>query len=163
MALPPDLASAHFLQSGFLHAADHPFTAQQECGAYDINETFNSGFGFSLQAQFPSGHSAITQPHPPHLFSLSPALLNDNQHNAEPVRNFQSAFAAPASPMGPPAQPRKRKAPTLHIDAWEPYKDRILELHVTQRLPLPEVRQKIKKDYGFEAKYVAPFDKWKLK
>jgi hypothetical protein len=63
--------------------------------------------------------------------------------------------------MGPPAQPptRKRKAPTLHADAWEPYKRRILELHITQGLPLLEVRQKMEDEYGFKAKYVAPLDR----
>ena len=58
--------------------------------------------------------------------------------------------------MGPPAQPRKRKAPTLHADAWEPYKHRILELHVAQGLSLLEVRQKIEDEYGFKATYVVP-------
>lgn len=158
---PPDLAPADFSQPGFLHTAHHPPTAQQAYGAYGVDGTF--GFGFGLQAQFPSEHSAITQPHPPHPFSLSPVLPNDKQHDAEPVGNSQSVFAAPAapaSPMGPLVRPRKRKAPTLHADAWEPYKHRILELHVTQGLPLLEVGQKIEDEYGFKAKYVAPPDGW---
>ncbi|KAF1970545.1 hypothetical protein BU23DRAFT_600895 [Bimuria novae-zelandiae CBS 107.79] len=151
----PDLAPVDLPQPGFPHAAGHLPAAQQAYGAYSVDRTF----GFALQAQFPSEHSAITQPHPPHPFSLCPVLPNDKQHDAEPVGNSQSVFAAPAapiSPMGPPAQLRKRKAPTLHTDAWEPYKHRILELHLTQGLPLLEVGQKIEDEYGFKAKYVAP-------
>jgi hypothetical protein len=117
---------------------------------------FGSGFGFGsgLEAQFPREHSAITQSHLLNLFSPSPALPNDKQHNVEPVDNLQSMFTAPASPMGPPAQPRKRKAPTLHANSWEPYKHRTLELHITQGLPLPQVRQKMADEYSFKAKYV---------
>lgn len=148
---PPDLAPVDFAQYGFPHAADYLPTAQQSYGAYGVDGTF----GFALQAQFPSEHSAIIQPLPPHWFSLSPALPNDKQHDAEPVSSFQSVFTAPALPMGPPARPRKPKAPTLRADAWEPYKHRILELHVTQGLPLLEVRQKIEDECGFKAKYVA--------
>jgi hypothetical protein len=160
---PPDLASVDFPQPGYPYAADHLPTAQQAYGAYGVDETFGFGssFGSGLQAQLPSDRSAITQPHPPHPFSLSPVLSNDKQHDAEPVGNFQSAFAAPVLAMGPPAQPRtrKRKAPTLRADAWEPYKRRILELHVTQGLPLLEVGQKMEDEYGFKAKYVAPLDR----
>jgi hypothetical protein len=57
--------------------------------------------------------------------------------------------------MRPPDRPRKRKAATLRADDWEPYKKRILDLHIEQKRPLPEVRQTIKKEYGFEAEYVA--------
>ncbi|KAF2271084.1 TPR-like protein, partial [Lojkania enalia] len=54
-------------------------------------------------------------------------------------------------PMGPPTRPRKRKAPTLCADAWEPYKARIVELHVTLGLSLPEVKKKIEDEFGFTA------------
>jgi hypothetical protein len=156
---PPDLASVDFPQPGYPYAADHPPIVQQAYGSYGVDGTF--GFGSGLQAQLPSDYSAITQPHPPHLSSPSPVLSNDKQHDAELVSNFQPAFAAPVSAMGPPAQPqtRKRKAPTLRADAWEPYKHRILELHVTQGLPLLEVGQKMEDEYGFKAKYVAPLDR----
>jgi hypothetical protein len=57
--------------------------------------------------------------------------------------------------MGPPDRPRKRKAATLRADDWEPYKKRILDLHIERKKPLPEVRQTIEKEYGFKAEYVA--------
>ena len=60
----------------------------------------------------------------------------------------------PASPLGPPSRPRKRKAPTLRASDWEPYKDQIIELHTNQGLPLKEVREKMEKEFGFSAEYV---------
>jgi hypothetical protein len=57
--------------------------------------------------------------------------------------------------MRPPDRPRKRKAATLRADDWEPHKKRILDLHIEQKRPLPEVRQTIEKEYGFKAEYVA--------
>lgn len=59
-----------------------------------------------------------------------------------------------ATSMGPPARSRKRKAPTLRAEDWEPYKVRILELHVTQGLPLPEVKRTMEEELGFAAEYV---------
>jgi uncharacterized protein YpmB len=59
--------------------------------------------------------------------------------------------------MGPPARPRKKKAPTLRAHDWEPYKDRILELHIVQGLSLKEVRDMIEKEAGFSAEYVILF------
>jgi hypothetical protein len=152
---PPDLAPVNFPQPRSLHATDDFPTTQQAYGAYDVDGTLS----FALQAQFSSEHYGITQAHPLHMLSLSPALHNDKQHNAEPVGDFQPVFTAPASPMGPPAQPRKRKAPTLRADDWEPHKHRVLELHLTQELPLPEVRKRMEDDYGFIAKYVASADR----
>ncbi|KAJ4341733.1 hypothetical protein N0V95_007125 [Ascochyta clinopodiicola] len=68
-------------------------------------------------------------------------------------------FAAPtmsAASMSMETQPRKRKAPTLRADAWEPYKSRILELHITQKRPLAEVKEMIKQEYQFVPEYVIP-------
>ena len=56
-----------------------------------------------------------------------------------------------------PTKPRKRKAPTLRADAWESYKARIVELHIRQGLPLREVKEHIKKEFGFTAEYVSFF------
>ncbi|GAB1310447.1 hypothetical protein MFIFM68171_00657 [Madurella fahalii] len=53
--------------------------------------------------------------------------------------------------MGPPAKPRKPKAPTLSAAAWLPYKDKIIELHVRDHRPLHEVKEIMETDYGFKA------------
>jgi hypothetical protein len=57
--------------------------------------------------------------------------------------------------MAPPPNPRKQKAPTLRVDDWKPVKARVIELHITQKLPLPEVKKIVERDLpGFTAKWV---------
>jgi hypothetical protein len=57
--------------------------------------------------------------------------------------------------MAPPTNPRKRKAPTLRIDDWDPVKARVIELHIDQKLPLYEVKNTIEKEFtGFTATLV---------
>ena len=62
-----------------------------------------------------------------------------------------------APSMGPPTKTRKRKAPTLRAVEWEPYKARIIELHITQNPPLSlkEVKDTMEKEFGFVAEYVS--------
>ena len=93
---------------------------------------------------------AFTLPHT-HLFNLLPTPQTTQPQNIQHLSNTQYI---PAEPMGPPINKRKRKAPTLRADAWEPYKDRIVELHVTQNLPLPKVKDIIQEEFGFTAEYV---------
>ena len=49
---------------------------------------------------------------------------------------------------------RKRKAPTLRASDWEPVKCRIIELHIARNISLPDVKEHIKKEFGFEATFV---------
>jgi hypothetical protein len=58
------------------------------------------------------------------------------------------------SSMGPPPKRRKKKAPTLRAKDWEPYKARILDLHVTQKLSLETVKNMMEMKFGFTAEYV---------
>lgn len=51
-------------------------------------------------------------------------------------------------------RPRKKKARTLRESDWEPYKDRIIQLHHVEKRPLPEVRILIEQEFGFIAEYV---------
>lgn len=56
-----------------------------------------------------------------------------------------------------PIKPRKKKAPTLNADAWQPYKARIIELYREHDLPLKAVKAKIEEEYPhFTAEYVPP-------
>ncbi|KAF2466286.1 TPR-like protein [Lindgomyces ingoldianus] len=84
----------------------------------------------------------------PHSFDPIPALHIPEHHGTEPSSTAQTM---PVTSMDPPTRPRKRKAPTLPAVAWEPYKARILELHNTEGLPLREVKEMIKKEFGFTA------------
>jgi Clr5 domain len=54
----------------------------------------------------------------------------------------------------PPARTRKRKAPTLKADKWEPVKARIIELHITQKQTISQVMAEVKDEFGFEATYM---------
>jgi Clr5 domain len=54
--------------------------------------------------------------------------------------------------MSQSAKTRKKKAPTLRVDAWSGYKDRIIELHIEQNLSLREVKETMEKEFGFVAK-----------
>ncbi|ORY12441.1 hypothetical protein BCR34DRAFT_482643 [Clohesyomyces aquaticus] len=67
------------------------------------------------------------------------------------MESFNEVQLAPADSMGPPPKTRKRKAPTLRAHDWEPYKARILQLHVTEDRPLREVKQTMETDFGFVA------------
>ena len=153
----PDLAPAYLPQLELLHTGHHNAPAQQFYEPYGIDRTS----AFTLQAQLSGGQVATTQNHALHPFGPSKAHPSHAQHDAEFASNNQSASASasaapagPASPMGPPAQPRKCKAATLRADDWEPYKKRILDLHIEQKIPLSKVRQIVEEEYGFKAEYV---------
>ncbi|KIM95304.1 hypothetical protein OIDMADRAFT_71929, partial [Oidiodendron maius Zn] len=114
-------------------------------------EPYSSYLGFdspNLPAQSVDGQITTSQSSTSHLLNSSLALHLHPHHNAESFRDIQ---ATPAIPMGPPTKTRKRKAPTLRADNWEPYKVRIVELHITQGLPLREVKKKIEEESGFIA------------
>jgi hypothetical protein len=83
----------------------------------------------------------------PRSSNLEPVLPSFPGNDAEPIAISQSA--SPSS-MAPPSRPRKTKAPTLRDDDWEPYKERIRHLHVTQGLSVSEVRDKIEEEFGFQ-------------
>ncbi|PNP80473.1 hypothetical protein FNYG_06072 [Fusarium nygamai] len=68
-----------------------------------------------------------------------------------------------APTMGPPQKRRKKKAPTLRDEGFEPFKDRILELYETQKLPLEMVKIMIEEEFGFTAQlrqYQSRITKW---
>jgi hypothetical protein len=87
--------------------------------------------------------------------SLSPNPNANNpvvQSQQLPVSNVTSD--AGVQPMAPPPNPRKRKAPTLRVDDWHPVKSRVIELHITNKLPLSEVKEMVEHEFksiGFTA------------
>ncbi|TKA52018.1 hypothetical protein B0A49_12511 [Cryomyces minteri] len=105
---------------------------------------------------------ASTQSYMPHSFNLSLTPYSNQPHNEESLSDSQRI---PATAMGPPAKRRKRKAPTLRADAWEPYKARITELHVRQKLPLRQVKDTIERESSFQAgirQYRTRISQWGL-
>lgn len=151
-----DLPPADLLQLEASHARHHNPLGHQAYGLYGVSGSFD----FFPQAQLPGGQVATTQNHALHPLGLSTVFPGYNQHDAGFASNDQVAATAPAMPalhMDPPARPRKRKAPALRDTDWEPYKNRILDLHVTQGLPLSKVGQIMQEEHGFKAGYVTLF------
>lgn len=60
--------------------------------------------------------------------------------------------------MGPPRRTRKKKAMTLRAEDWELYKERIVDLHITNNMPLPKVMQFMKENHSFAPRYVVAFN-----
>ena len=102
----------------------------------------------------PLGQIASTHNCVSHSFDPSPAPYTSQPQNFPPFNETKNT-AAPS--MGPPTRTRKRKAPTLHADDWEPYKARIIELHIERDPPFPlrKVKDIIETEFGFVAEYAS--------
>jgi len=94
---------------------------------------------------------ALPPPVPP-ISNPPPPLDHPNQAQSLQLPSDVQDIAAPSIP--PPTKTRYRKAPTLTAEAWNPYKDRIVELHIEQNLPLSKVKEAMEKEFGFTAEYV---------
>lgn len=69
--------------------------------------------------------------------------------------NATASQPPPASSIAiPDTRARKKKARTLRESDWEPYKDRIIQLHLTEKRPLTEVKTTVEQEFGFTAEYV---------
>ncbi|WZH43997.1 Kinesin light chain 2 [Fusarium acuminatum] len=88
------------------------------------------------------------QDHAFHFPHIPQDSLIQAPQDAGPVVDFDGSLV---SFMGPPPKRRKKKAPTLRAKDWEPYKARILDLHVTQKLSLETVKNMIETEFGFTA------------
>lgn len=127
---------------------------QQLYEPYGVDETS----AFAWQTEPLDGQVVTTPGHNLQPSTLSTWEFSPAHSSAVLAGTSLPAFASPppAGPAPPKAgQSRKRKAVTLRPDDWEPYKKRILDLHIEQNKPLPEVRQVMEKEYGFKAEYVA--------
>lgn len=81
------------------------------------------------------------------------STIRDNEHGSLDPEN--RSLTRDTISMGPPVQKRKKKAPTLRAKDWEPHKAQIIQLHVKQGLPLPEVKKRMEGEFGFVAEYVS--------
>lgn len=88
--------------------------------------------------------------HVPHLSRAAQA--NNNLANGQASRHSSHL---PDQTTTTDIGTRKRKAPTLRAIDWEPVKCRIIELHITQNISLPDVQEQVKKEFGFEATCVS--------
>jgi hypothetical protein len=103
------------------------------------------------------GYDNITAHSGNGLLASSTALslnANDLVIQSHQLQISDGTDALDLQSRAPPPHPRKRKAPTLREDDWNPVKARILELHITQNLPLPEVKELVEREFesiGFSA------------
>ena len=81
---------------------------------------------------------------------------DDSNHESVSGSRQVSAATEPVphgAPIGSAIKSRKKKAPTLKADAWEPYKARVIELHINQGKPLQKVKEIIENEFNFTAEY----------
>jgi hypothetical protein len=143
----PFLFSHHQLELSYpMEMQMLPNQATESSGIYPIFEELASE---ALPPPVPpiSGHSHTSQASNP-----PPPLDHPSQAQSFQLPSDIQDIAAP--PIPPPTKTRKRKAPTLTAEAWNPYKDRIIELHIEQNLPLSKVKETMEKEFGFTAEYV---------
>ena len=103
--------------------------------------------------QFDNETPTYVEPNPPQINGTShfdPVAQADTAMFDISESFFEPEISSNTS-MAPPTRVRKRKAPTLRDSDWEPYKDRIVHLHITQDKPLPEVKKIMEKEMGFTA------------
>ncbi|WXC58018.1 hypothetical protein SNK03_003916 [Fusarium graminearum] len=112
---------------------------------------------FAYGASYPNNGPGLQNAAPNRVASDQPGapyLPNLTQEPLVPVSQDLVSLSdteLTATPMGPPPKRRKKKAPTLRANDWEPYKTRILELHDEQKVPLPKVKTMIEEEFGFTA------------
>ncbi|KAI8718480.1 Clr5 domain-containing protein [Fusarium sp. LHS14.1] len=119
--------------------------------AYEPHGVHPALDGSASQWQAPYGQFMTDQNPILHPLNLPQGYLIHTPQNAGAFGDIGDTQTMPATPMGPPPKRRKKKAPTLRAEAWEPYKARILELHVTQKLSLGMVKKQIEEEFGFTA------------
>lgn len=154
----PLLFSHHQLEPSYpMEMQVLPNQATESSGIYPIFEELASE---ALPPPVPpiSGHG-YTSP----ASNLPPPLNHPNQAQSFQLPSDVQDIAAP--PILPPTKMRKRKAPKLTAEAWNPYKDRIVELHIEQNLPLSKVKETMEKEFGFTAgirQYRTRISQWRL-
>ncbi|CVK90685.1 uncharacterized protein FPRN_07256 [Fusarium proliferatum] len=143
--------------SGFHHFG-HPFPDTHLPPSFEILAPHEQALDGQFSANQSHSHA------PPNPFS---DLYIQELQNASSSDNMDDLGAAaqitPTPTLGPPRKSRKKKAPTLRDEDFEPFKDRILELYETQKLSLQKVKSMIEEEFGFTAQtrqYQTRITKW---
>ncbi|KAI1009121.1 hypothetical protein LB504_003111 [Fusarium proliferatum] len=140
------------------HNFGHPFPGTHLPPSFEIPAPHEQ----ALHGQFVADQSHSHAP--PNPFS---DLFTQELQNASSTDNMDGLGAAaqitPTPTTGPPRKSRKKKAPTLRDEDFEPFKDRILELYETKKLSLEKVKSMIEEEFGFTAQprqYQTRITKW---
>ncbi|EWY90059.1 hypothetical protein FOYG_07685 [Fusarium oxysporum NRRL 32931] len=115
----------------------------------------------ALGGQFIAGQNHLYAPPNPAFDSFIQGLQDTS--STDNMDGLGAAQITPTPITGPPRKSRKKKAPTLRDEDWEPFKDRILELYETHKLPLEKVKTMIEDEFGFTAQprqYQSRITKW---
>lgn len=125
---------------------------------------FNPAFSSNYEPAEDSGQTPETLPtatqrgsiHDHMSYSFRPSVtlyLPSPPHNLQATSNGHDGN--PPSSISLPSKKRKKKAPTLRADAWEPYKDRIVQLHIQEGQPLRKVKETMERECNFIAEYAS--------
>jgi hypothetical protein len=149
--LGADLTAFGLYDPDLSYLAQNRSTPDQVFEFHGNNSVFEDR---ALEMLPPLGQLASTHNYVSNSFDPSPAPYTGQPQNFPP---FNETKDTTAPSMGPPTKTRKRKAPTLHADDWEPYKARIIELHVERDPPFPlrKVKDIIEAEFGFVAEYAS--------
>ena len=152
--LPQDETSGAFNPFSYQHLhADKPGTYLEATPWTSNHYSSSTPYGDTIpqavdrdtivqQSNIDNGRTALS----PVRFPNVPAVQSQPPVYDEVLDTITQSMAPPTS--------RRKKAPTLRSKGWEPVKDRIFELHITQNLPLSEVKEKVEREYktiGFSA------------
>lgn len=156
------LSSSFLPQSYPLSSQNNGHLATERLSPNDYTQplqlpSYDEGWYRPGQAVQPYGNTAMF--HQGGFTQGQTSLSADPTSNTTVVQSHQLPVSDGANdvhvqPMAPPPKPRKRKAPTLRRDEWEPVKARVIELHITQSLPLPKVKKIVEEEFkssGFTA------------
>ncbi|RKL33898.1 hypothetical protein BFJ72_g9680 [Fusarium proliferatum] len=144
--------------SGF-HNFGHPFPDTHLPPSFEIPAPHEQALDGQFVADQSHSHA------PPNPFSdvfiqeLQNASFSDHMNGL----GAAAAQITPTPTPGPPRKSRKKKAPTLRDEDFEPFKDRILELYETKKLSLEKVKSMIEEEFGFTAQprqYQTRITKW---
>lgn len=131
--------------SSELHNFGQPFPDTHLPPSFEMPASHEQALG----GQFVADQSHLYAPLDPVFDSFIQA-----PQNASLIDNLDGLGATqvtPAPTPGPPRKSRKKKAPTLRDEDFEPFKDRILELYETKKLSLENVKTMIEEEFGFTA------------
>ncbi|KAF5707003.1 kinesin light chain 2 [Fusarium globosum] len=144
--------------SGY-HNFGHPFPDTHLPPSFEIPAPHEQALDGQFVADQSHSHA------PPNPFSDVSIQELQNASSSDHMNGLGAAAAqiTPTPTPGPPRKSRKKKAPTLRDEDFEPFKDRILELYETKKLSLEKVKSMIEEEFGFTAQtrqYQTRITKW---
>ncbi|KAH8732423.1 hypothetical protein GQ44DRAFT_766561 [Phaeosphaeriaceae sp. PMI808] len=125
-------------------------TGNQNVGYQAFEPYMPMDLDSDMLMQSQAGPSTHNPSHTPQSYGNAPSNTHHPYQSTGHTTN--GPIITPVQLMGPPSQPQKRKkAPILRPDVWEPHKTQIIELHITQGLSLEKVKAIMEGQHKFKA------------